>query len=82
LMYVFGGPAPYHYSHFSKHFKRAFPELRIHDTRHSYAAYLINNKVDIYLVKELMRHDDIQQTANTYGHLYTERKQEVMSVFD
>lgn len=29
-----------------------------------------------------MRHDDIKQTANTYGHLYTERKQEVMSVFE
>jgi hypothetical protein len=38
--------------------------------------------VDIYLVKELMRHDDIKQTANTYGHLYTERKHQVMSVFN
>lgn len=81
-MYVFGGPAPYHYSHFMKKFKEVFPELRIHDMRHSYASYLINRGVDIYLVKELMRHDDIKQTANTYGHLYMERKQEVMSVFD
>ena len=81
-MFVFGGVAPYHYSHFRKHFKRVFPELRIHDLRHSYASYLINKGVDIYLVKELMRHDDIKQTANTYGHLYIERKQEVMSVFD
>ncbi|MEF2966848.1 tyrosine-type recombinase/integrase [Paenibacillus sp. M1] len=81
-MFVFGGVAPYHYSHFHKHFKRVFPELRIHDLRHSYASYLINKGVDIYLVKELMRHDDIKQTANTYGHLYVERKHEVMSVFD
>lgn len=81
-MFVFGGAAPYHYSHFHKLFKKVFPELRIHDLRHSYASYLINKGVDIYLVKELMRHDDIKQTANTYGHLYTERKQEVMSVFD
>lgn len=79
---VFGGMAPYHYSHFHKHFKLVFPELRIHDLRHSYASYLINKGVDIYLVKELMRHDDIKQTANTYGHLYVERKHEVMSVFD
>lgn len=81
-MLVFGGMDPYHYSHFHKHFKRVFPELRIHDLRHSYASYLINKGVDIYLVKELMRHDDIKQTANTYGHLYVERKHEVMSVFD
>ncbi|XMB25880.1 tyrosine-type recombinase/integrase [Paenibacillus sp. BR2-3] len=81
-MYVFGGPAPYHYSHYMKKFKKTFPELRIHDMRHSYASYLINKGVDIYLVKELMRHDDIKQTANTYGHLYMERKQEIMSVFD
>lgn len=81
-MYIFGGIAPYHYSHYRKLFKKVFPELRIHDLRHSYASYLINKGVDIYLVKELMRHDDIKQTANTYGHLYTERKHEVMSVFD
>lgn len=81
-LYVFGGLAPYHYKHFHKKFKEVFPDLRIHDLRHSYASYLINKGVDIYLVKELMRHDDIQQTANTYGHLYTERKQKVMSVFD
>ncbi|MED4584106.1 tyrosine-type recombinase/integrase [Brevibacillus choshinensis] len=80
-LYVFGGLTPYHYSHYHKKFKEIFPKLRIHDLRHSYATYLINNGVDIYLVKELMRHDDIKQTANTYGHLYTERKQEVMSVF-
>lgn len=81
-MYVFGGGAPYHYSHYHLRFKDVFPELRIHDLRHSYAAHLINNGIDIYLVKELMRHDDIKQTANTYGHLYVERKHEAMSVFD
>lgn len=81
-MFVFGGASPYHYSHYHKWFKRIFPKLRIHDLRHSYAAHLINNGIDIYLVKELMRHDDIKQTANTYGHLYMERKQEAMSVFE
>ncbi|MGG0753016.1 tyrosine-type recombinase/integrase [Brevibacillus laterosporus] len=81
-MYVFGGLAPYHYSHYRRKFKEIFPQIRIHDLRHSYATYLINKGVDIYLVKELMRHDDIKQTANTYGHLYVERKQNVMSIFE
>lgn len=80
--YVFGGMLPYHYAHYHKHFKKVFPNLRIHDLRHSYASYLINKGIDIYLIKELMRHDDIKQTANTYGHLYVERKHQAMSVFE
>ncbi len=50
--YVFGGLAPYHYAHFHKHFKSIFKNLRIHDLRHSYASYLNNKGIDIYLVKE------------------------------
>jgi integrase len=80
--YVFGGMSPYHYSHYHKKFKEVFPELRIHSLRHSYAAYLINRGIDIYLVKELMRHENIKETADTYGHLYVERKHSAMSVFD
>lgn len=81
-LFVFGGLAPYHYSHYHKKFNEVFPELRIHDLRHSYAAYLINKEVDIYLVKELMRHENIKETADTYGHLYVERKHNAMRVFD
>ncbi|MFS0822129.1 tyrosine-type recombinase/integrase [Bacillus sp. 1P02SD] len=80
--YVFGGMTPYHYSHYHKKYKEVFPNLRIHSLRHSYAAYLINKGVDIYLVKELMRHENISETADTYGHLYVERKHAAMSVFD
>lgn len=80
--YIFGGIKPYHYSHYSKHFKKVFPDLKIHSMRHSYAAYLINKEVDIYLVKELMLHENITETADTYGHLYTNRKSEIMKVFD
>ncbi|HDR3898421.1 TPA: site-specific integrase [Bacillus cereus] len=80
--FVFGGITPYHYNHYHKKYKEVFPELRIHSLRHSYAAYLINKGVDIYLVKELMRHENIKETADTYGHLYIERKQKAMSVFD
>lgn len=80
--YVFGGPEPYHYSRVYKIFKRVFPELRPHDLRHSFAAHLINNGVDIYLVQQMMRHATIKETADTYGHLFTERKHEAMQVFD
>lgn len=81
-LFVFGGFKPYYYAEIFRAFKKMFSDIRIHDLRHSYATHLINNKVDIYLVKELMRHENIQMTANTYGHLYVERKHEAMSVFD
>lgn len=53
-------------SSISKHFKLNFPKTRVHDFLRSYAAYLINNGLDIYLVKELIQHKDIRQTANTF----------------
>jgi len=80
--FVFGGYKPYKYRTYYKQFKKFFPNLRVHDLRHSYASHLINKGIDIYLVKELMRHTNIQQTANTYGHLYNDRKQSAMSVFE
>lgn len=80
--FVFGGMAPYHYSHYHMKFQSVFPEIRIHDLRHSFATHLINNGADIYLVKEMMRHSNIQETVNTYGHMFTERKHEAMSIFD
>ncbi|KGX85792.1 tyrosine-type recombinase/integrase [Pontibacillus litoralis] len=80
--FVFGGPAPYHYSHYHKHFKRVFPDLRIHDLRHSFAAHHINHGTDLYLLQQLMWHGTLKETADTYGHLYTERKHTAMSVFD
>ena len=72
--FVFSGITPYHYNHYHKKYKEVFPELRIHSLRHSCAAYLIHKGVDIYLVKELMRHENIKETTNTYGLLYIEWK--------
>lgn len=70
------------YHAFRDNFKKVFPELRIHDLRHSYASLLINRGVDIYMVKTLLRHDNILTTTKVYGHLYVERLNHVMKVFD
>ncbi|HGO3358855.1 TPA: tyrosine-type recombinase/integrase, partial [Staphylococcus aureus] len=55
---------------------------KIHHLRHSYASYLINNGVDMYLLMELMRHSNITETIQTYSHLYTDKKHQAMSIFD
>lgn len=48
---------------FKKYFKKAgFPEIRLHDLRHTYASLLIMNGVDIYTVRELLGHSGISVT--------------------
>jgi len=79
--FVFGGSDTYSYTPYREYFVSYFKNMRIHDLRHSYASHLINSGVDIYLVKELLRHTTIKQTADTYGHLYDDRKQSAMQAF-
>ena len=65
--------APKHYSHVQKKFQKAFPHYNIHALRHSYASYLANNGVDIFVLQSLMRHAQITETMGTYSHLYTQK---------
>lgn len=70
------------YNVYTRGFKEVFPDLKVHSLRHSYATYLINNGIDMYLLMELMRHSNITQTIQTYSHLYTDKKQSAMKLFD
>ncbi|MBF0719806.1 site-specific integrase [Staphylococcus sciuri] len=79
--FIFGNLDPMSYNTFTVHFKKIFPDIRIHTLRHSYATYLINNGVDMYVLMELMRHSNITETIQTYSHLYNGKKQEAMKVF-
>ncbi|MEP9852146.1 tyrosine-type recombinase/integrase [Staphylococcus aureus] len=84
--FIFGGKKPIIYATINKAFKQVFREynskMTLHTLRHSYATYLINNGVDMYLLMNLMRHATINETISTYSHLYTDRKQNAMKVFD
>lgn len=64
----------YHSAFNKARIQPGFNTLRIHDLRHSFAAFNINCNVDIYTLKELMGHEDIKVTVNTYGHLYPEKR--------
>lgn len=80
--YIFGGMEPKHYSHLLKKYKSVFPNYDIHTLRHSYASYLANNGVDIFVLQSLMRHSQITETMQTYSHLYTQKKHDAIRIFD
>ncbi len=52
-------------------------QIRIHDFRHSCASLLINNGASINLVAKYLGHARVEETLNTYCHLY---KNEMMSI--
>lgn len=58
-----------------RHFKQALrsaglpDHVRFHDMRHSCAAFLIAQGVDIHIIKEVLGHSKISVTSDTYGHL-------------
>lgn len=57
-------------------------KIRIHDLRHSYASMLINNGVQALQVSELLGHENIETTLNTYSHLYQKTRDAAMGVLN
>lgn len=45
---------------------------RIHDLRHSHAAWMIGQGISLFELKQRLGHESIQTTADTYGHLLPE----------
>lgn len=56
--------------------------IRIHDFRHSYASLLINNGVNVTLVSKYLEHTKIEETLNTYSHMFSTALDSVVSVID
>lgn len=46
------------------------PDLDFHDLRHTYAALMIAAEAHPRVLKDLMGHESIKVTMDTYGHLY------------
>lgn len=53
-------------------------EIRIHDFRHSCASLLINNGATIMIVAKYLGHAKIDETLNTYAHLFKNKLDEVV----
>lgn len=48
------------------------PDVRIHDLRHSYASFLVNNGMPIYDVSDILGHSNVA-TTKRYAHLSNEK---------
>ncbi len=57
-------------------------KIRIHDFRHSCASFLISKGASIVLVAKFLGHTKIEETLNTYSHLYTSEVSELVNKMD
>jgi site-specific recombinase XerD len=57
-------------------------QIRIHDFRHSCASVLINNGASIMIVAKYLGHSKIDQTLNTYSHLFKNKLDEIVQTLD
>lgn len=68
------------------YFKKAMkaighPDYSFHALRHTHAAFLLSNEVDIKYVQERLGHTDAKTTLNTYDHIMPKTKSKVSKLF-
>lgn len=85
--YVFGDKEPLS-ANLLRHKKNDYTKLagvkqiRIHDFRHSCASVLINNGANIMVVAKFLGHAKIDETLNTYSHLFKNKMDEVVQTMN
>lgn len=57
-----------------------YPKLHCHSFRHGSATTLLNNHVDLFVIKEHLRHKSIQSTQR-YLHISEQQQKQVQNVF-
>lgn len=57
-------------------------QIRIHDFRHSCASLLIYKGANINTVSKFLGHSKIEETLNTYTHLYQNALTDITSLID
>ncbi len=57
-------------------------QIRIHDFRHSCASLLINNGADVTLVSKFLGHSKIDETLNTYSHMFKNKLNNIINIID
>ena len=85
--YVFGDTDPITNGRISSRKNRncklaGVKQIRIHDFRHSCASLLINSNASINVVAKYIGHTKIDETLNTYSHLFKNKMNEIIDIID
>jgi integrase len=62
--------------------KAGIREMRLHDTRHTFASLLLSNGESPVYVKEQLGHSSIQITVDIYGHLIPSSNRKAVNRLD
>lgn len=62
--------------------KSGVKRIRTHDFRHSCASVLINSGANVTIVAEFLGHTKIEETLNTYSHMYQSALKEVINIMN
>lgn len=62
--------------------KAEIKQIRIHDFRHSCASLLINNGANIMIVAKFLGHAKIDETLNTYAHLFKSKMDDIVKLMN
>ena len=62
--------------------KARLKSIRLHDFRHSCASLLINNGANVTLVAKFLGHTKIEETLNTYSHMFSTAFDNVVNIID
>ncbi len=57
-------------------------KVKVHDLRHSHASLLINQGASILIVSQRLGHKDVNETLNTYSHMFPSKEKEVIDLID
>lgn len=57
-------------------------QIRLHDFRHSCASLLVNKDANVQVVAKYLGHTKIEETLNTYTHLFNSALNEVVNLID
>lgn len=58
------------------------PHIRVHDFRHSHVSLLANEGINIQEIARRLGHARIEQTWNTYSHLYPREEERAVAIID
>ena len=62
--------------------KAEIKDVRVHDFRNSCASLLIDSGANITLVAKYLGHSKIDETLNTYSHMYQNRLENIVQIIE